>query len=292
MSESAKAVLQKVFPKMSERALDYMLQTARIAEYPANYVLCRKNEIEDIFYILVDGKAEVYQYREGHRFLVDKLVSGDCFGEIGLILESPRAADVIASEKVTVIEIDRAIFEAYVEMNSSLVVEVTRQILQRMLRQTDRLMVEIAGYRKKAQPAPQFFISYSRADLIFVSQLAADLEKHGINFWMDVYNLDPGASWIRNVQRALDTCSAMLLVITPEALDSEHVGNEWSYYLSKTKPVVPILLKQADLPFNLSNVQYVSFFNVDYEVALTRLVSYLRTIEAGRVDEPHEKPAT
>src|SRR5690349_20078798 len=121
MSEAPKAVLQKVFPKMSERAIDYMLQTARIAEYPAHHVLCRKNEIEDTFYILVDGKAEVYQYREGQRFLVDKLGVGDCFGEIGLILETPRSADVIAADKVTVVEIDRAIFEAYVEMNSSLV---------------------------------------------------------------------------------------------------------------------------------------------------------------------------
>ncbi len=43
----------------------------------------------------------------------------------------------------------------------------------------------------------QVFISYSRRDLAFVEQLAADLKAAGLDVWYDLSGLEGGARWSR-----------------------------------------------------------------------------------------------
>jgi hypothetical protein len=59
------------------------------------------------------------------------------------------------------------------------------------------------------------FISHSSDDDAFVKQLAADLRAAGVDTWVDQENISPGQDWIREVEKALKTCEAMILVLWP-----------------------------------------------------------------------------
>src|SRR6185295_3945023 len=52
------------------------------------------------------------------------------------------------------------------------------------------------------------FISYDRDDdEKFALQLAAKIKEHGVNVWVDQWNLEPSEDWDRSIDDALDKCA-------------------------------------------------------------------------------------
>lgn len=121
------------------------------------------------------------------------------------------------------------------------------------------------------------FISYSRTDEPFVRQLAADLRGSGIATWVDVEQISPGDDWTDSIQHGLETCDQLVIVVTPEAMDSDEVGKEWKYFLSHDKPVIPILVRPARLHYQLNSLQYVNFQG-DREVVMARLLDEINGV--------------
>ena len=67
----------------------------------------------------------------------------------------------------------------------------------------------------------RIFISYRREDAEYpVGRLAEDLRKHFARdqVFHDIASIDPGADFVEALQRALDTCAAVLVVIGPKWL--------------------------------------------------------------------------
>ena len=62
----------------------------------------------------------------------------------------------------------------------------------------------------------QVFISYSRRDLDFVEQLAADLQAAGLDVWYDLSELKGGDDWAEEIQAAIDSSDKFIIVISPE----------------------------------------------------------------------------
>jgi CRP-like cAMP-binding protein len=270
-------VLSHAFPRLDVAALTSLLTAGRLQQVPAGEVLCRQGALEQTFYVVIDGSVDIFVSRDGQRFFVDNLKQGACFGEIALVLARPRSADVVAAETTTVLALERDAYESFIVTNVALVSEIVTLLAERVLSQQDRLLAELASYRRKAQTKQRYFVSYARGDTDFVLKMTTDLEKHGIELWMDIYNLDPGESWSKQVNKGLDGCAAMLLVMTPDSLASGEVESEWNYYLSKGKPIIPILAKACELPYRLYKLQYISFVDTLYETALAKLVAHLQT---------------
>jgi hypothetical protein len=120
---------------------------------------------------------------------------------------------------------------------------------------------------------PEVFISYSRADEAFARKLSQDLIKEKINLWMDVLHIGSGESWARQIGAALDTCKVMLLILSPDSMQSENVEDEWNYYLDKKKVVLPVLHRACDVPYRLHKLQYIDFLNKPYESSVSRVIS-------------------
>jgi hypothetical protein len=118
---------------------------------------------------------------------------------------------------------------------------------------------------------PRIFISYSRADAPFAHRLTASLREAGGDVWIDVADIRSGDDWSDAIQQALDDCAVMLLVLSPEAMDSVNVASEWKYYLDEGKTVIPVLLREARINFRLRPLNYIDFFRQDYETALAQL---------------------
>ena len=120
------------------------------------------------------------------------------------------------------------------------------------------------------------FISYSRVDEDFARRLATDLDRLGAEVWIDVDDIPPGANWSTAIQQGLDTCDALVLVISPDSMTSKNVEDEWQYVRDESKAILPVLWRPVPrLHFQLRRIQYVDFHRQRYEMALGQLCARL-----------------
>ena len=120
------------------------------------------------------------------------------------------------------------------------------------------------------------FISYSRLDEVFARRLATSLSNMGADIWIDLEDIPAGMKWSSAIQHGLDTADLLIVIISPEAMASRNVEDEWQYYIDNNKPVIPILLRPAKIHFQLSRIQYIDFHRLDYELALRELYEELQ----------------
>ncbi len=283
MTDRVKTALRNVFHDMGEESLENLASHVRINTYPAGTTLCKERALEDTFYILLDGRVDIMKHLEGGLHFIDTL-KDTCFGELALLLDEPRTADVVTNEPTTVIEINREDLQALMKKTPEIVLAISRIVIKRTLTQLDRSVEELAKHRRKTQPPPKFFVSYARKDQAFVEQLAIDLKRRSVDVWLDIHNIDPGLSWSRQIGRALDMCSAMILVLSPDALASENVDDEWNYHLDNKKRIVPLLHRECRVPFRLHKLQFIDFIHEPYETALQELVSTLHVTHQEAAD--------
>jgi hypothetical protein len=118
----------------------------------------------------------------------------------------------------------------------------------------------------------QIFISYSRADTSFVSDLIGDLTSQGLNVWMDQRNIAAGQRWDNTIQQALQACDVFVIVLSPNSVASENVLDELSYAISENKRIIPVLYRDCEIPYRLARIQFVDFRS-SYQGSFRHLVS-------------------
>src|SRR5215208_5585914 len=97
MDESALRRIQ-LFNGLSRKQRKLLAMRVDEVEVPAGKVLCCKGRSADEFFVIEEGTAKVV--RDGQ--YLDELGPGDFFGEMGLLENAPRNADVIAETPLTV----------------------------------------------------------------------------------------------------------------------------------------------------------------------------------------------
>jgi hypothetical protein len=128
----------------------------------------------------------------------------------------------------------------------------------------------------------QVFISYSRENVTFAEQLFQDLSDYDLKIWMDMHSIHHGANWDAEVQKGLDSSDLMVVLLSPASVSSQNVADEWSYFLEKNKPIVPLLIAPCDVPFRLSRRQRVDF-TAKYQSGFQELI---RAIGSPRLIDP------
>ena len=67
---------------------------------------------------------------------------------------------------------------------------------------------------------PDIFISYSRRDKDFVTQLSDALRARGKDAWIDFKDIPASAEWLREIQDGIDEADAFLFVLSPDSISS------------------------------------------------------------------------
>ena len=88
------------------------------------------------------------------------------------------------------------------------------------------------------------FICYARQDKAFAHKLAKDLRRNGVSIWMDVLDIPAGVRWDRAVEKALRKAERLLVILSPEAVESENVQDELALAFDRKKPIVPVRFRE------------------------------------------------
>ena len=115
-----------IFATLTERQLRGLAKTTKVIGYPAGTSIVKQGEPGIAFYIILSGGAEV---RQGSRVLA-QLVPGQFFGEMTLLDEQPRSADVVATGATSCAVLSRWEFWGFAKSEP----EVLQGVLQEMAR--------------------------------------------------------------------------------------------------------------------------------------------------------------
>jgi hypothetical protein len=91
------------------------------------------------------------------------------------------------------------------------------------------------------------FISYVRADELFALDLRESLRAAGVKAWLDMTDIPAEADWDNAVERALNTCGLMLVLLSPAAFQTRELRFERQQFLDVGKIVVPVIVEPCDV---------------------------------------------
>jgi hypothetical protein len=95
-----------------------------------------------------------------------------------------------------------------------------------------------------AKSLPEIFISYSRKDRDLVVAFRALLQAQNILTWLDEHGIDVGDDWRADIEKAIQDCSVLLLLLSRNTTESRVVPKEVQYALSRGKTILPIYLEE------------------------------------------------
>ena len=97
----------RFFDSFSDDEINEILNASHLLTYAAGAEIVREGEIDSAFYLIARGSAEV---RKGST-VIDTLMKGDCFGEIGFLTATRRTATVSAASQVLALRVSATLLD-------------------------------------------------------------------------------------------------------------------------------------------------------------------------------------
>jgi len=120
------------------------------------------------------------------------------------------------------------------------------------------------------------FVSYSRDDLDFARHLVLDLKQAGASVWMDKLDIRAGQLWDNAIEDAVNRCSRIILIMSPDSVSSAEVMAEVSLAMDEHKEIIPVLFRECRIPFRLRRIEYVDLSSAEnYACGLERLIQII-----------------
>ncbi len=128
-----------------------------------------------------------------------------------------------------------------VKLSGVVKIDISRQLLVRN-RIYQKVFTDDWAKESLRAVRRSIFISYARSDgYKFADQLRQRLETENILIWRDTgIGMEGGRDWWLQLTEAIDHVEFMLLVVTPNALNSPKVRKEWRYARQQGVCVFPI----------------------------------------------------
>lgn len=138
-------------------------------------------------------------------------------------------------------------------------------------------------------PKPYIFVSHSSDDNPAVMEIAEDLEEQHISLWVDFDRLVVGDEWLAKIEKAIDACAGVLVVISGVSRRADWVTRECLYALQVRKPLYIARIDPVPLPLLLVDRQYIDLV-ADYESGIVHLQNALRHALDNPLETGDPKP--
>lgn len=140
---------------------------------------------------------------------------------------------------------------------------------------------------------PKVFISYAWKNQAVAKQLQRDLQRDGVEVFVDYEKISGGDSLPERISAALDWCNTLVLLWSADSAKSFYVRQEWTSAFHLQRRVIPCVLDPAQLPALLRGLRYLNFAN--YEKGYSQLCRTLKIeppiiqVEKDGASKAHEK---
>jgi len=123
------------------------------------------------------------------------------------------------------------------------------------------------------------FLSYSRKDIEIMRRVREDLSAAGLKVWTDE-KLEPGTpSWRKAIESAIEKAGCFVVILSPDAKQSEWVDRELGYATACGLRIIPVLVRgdeRSAVPLELINMQRIDIRS-DYASVADQLIPTLNT---------------
>ncbi len=125
----------------------------------------------------------------------------------------------------------------------------------------------------------QVFISYQRSDAASAQHVRAYLAQHGITTWMDQFDIPLGAYWPDAIDEGLTSSDIVVGILSPDAVASRNVKNEWDWAIANDKPLLLLRVKPCVVSHRYVSINFIEATDADLESALVTLLSAVRELQ-------------
>jgi TolB-like protein/Flp pilus assembly protein TadD len=132
-------------------------------------------------------------------------------------------------------------------------------------------------YATAAAGPARVFVSYASQDATTANHVVAALEQRGLKCWIAPRDVVPGTLYADEIVGAINDATAVVLILSKQAVESPHVGKEIERASSKRRPIIALRTDSAPLTraleYFLSESQWIDVLQSGIETAITALVS-------------------
>jgi hypothetical protein len=119
------------------------------------------------------------------------------------------------------------------------------------------------------------FISHAEEDRESTVRLCDLLKASSISSWVSFRDIPAGAEWSREIERALRSSNAVIVLATPFSTQSSYVRAEVEYALYEQRTVVPVTLGNVTLPLRWNALQRIPWDQTPDDQLVTKIRSAL-----------------
>jgi CRP/FNR family cyclic AMP-dependent transcriptional regulator len=133
-----------LFAGLDEAQLKVLARVIVRTSFGRNTTIIRAGDPTDTLYVVINGRLKVLlSDDQGREVILSLLGPGEVFGEMGLLDDSPRSANVVTQEPCELLSISKLDFKRSLAENSDLSLMVMRGLVKR-LREADRKIGSLA----------------------------------------------------------------------------------------------------------------------------------------------------
>ncbi len=147
----------KMLADVDERLLASLLPYLEVVRVPAFGAVVRKGDHGDALFMVLEGEVRARVTIGGRESTLATMGVGVCFGELALVDQGPRSADVIANQPTVLVKVSDAalkrIFAEAPALAAPFILALTRVIAQRVRVMTKRYEDSILFSRTSAAAA-------------------------------------------------------------------------------------------------------------------------------------------
>jgi hypothetical protein len=132
------------------------------------------------------------------------------------------------------------------------------------------------------------FLSYAKSDAQEARNLDADLSKAGFEVWYPDKASFPGENWWLKIGEELKGSGAMVVLLSPDSVNSSSVQHEIEYALSSPRfenRLIPVMIrptKSKDFPWILRKLAWIDAGSGDRSQTVNRIVQHLQGIKSEK----------
>ena len=134
-----------IFKNLTENDFQRIEELIHEVEFPTDHVLFRQGDPSDAFYIIKQGSVRILRHEDGEAKELAELKDGEFFGEIGVIQDSERTADVVLNEDSTLLAIEKNEFQRFMAVNPAISMKIMSVMAGRYRANTEGIEKQADG---------------------------------------------------------------------------------------------------------------------------------------------------